>query len=408
MHQSITLHVLRAMGIPLSQQKFVFRLFSFWLSVRGRFNYVNLSRNGVFHERTLRRGFARDFHWLDFNRRLLTIMIPPRHQLIAAMDATFIPKSGKCTPGIGWFFNGCASRVEKGLEASVVALVDTTANTAYALCACQTPAVTPKKRKTQRTSKVDKGESRLDFYLRHLGQVRPYFPASVRHLAVDGFYACRTFVDGVVSQELEVIGKLRHNASLSHLYVGSQKKRGRRRIRGQRVDWKSLDLSLWKDEGEIERGTRLYSAVVLHNSLKRQIKVVLLERKTSKGVSRVLLFTTDLQLSGEEIVNFYHARFQIEFVFRDAKGSMGLNHCQSRQAKAIDFHWNASLCALNLAKWQEQRCAEERRFSAVSCKLRNQNEQLLEVISVGLGLDLNAVKCHPAYQSLCNYGVIIP
>jgi hypothetical protein len=412
MHQSITLTVLRAMGIPLPQQKFVFRLFSSWLSVRGRFNYTNLHRHGIFHERTLRRGFVKDFNWLDFNRRLLTLMIPPRHPLIAAMDATFIPKSGKCTPGIGWFFNGCASRVEKGLEASVVALVDTTTNTAYALSALQTPvhpaSVKAGGKKNQKTAQGAAGESRLNFYLRHLRVVRPYFPASVRHLAVDGFYACRTFVDGVVSLELDVIGKLRHNASLSHLYTGLQKRRGRRRIRGHRVNWKNLDLSLWKDEGEMEKGTRLFSAVVLHNSLKRQIKVALLERKTAQGIARVLLFSTDLKLSGKSIVADYRARFQIEFLFRDAKGSMGLKHCQSRQPKAIDFHWNASLCALNLAKWQERKCGAKQRFSAVSCKQRNSNAQLLEVFSVGLGLDWNAVKCHPAYQTLCNYGVIIP
>ena len=412
MHQFITARVLRAMGVPLPQQKFIAHLFSLWLCVRGRFNFTNLSRYSYFHERTFRRGFAQDFNWLDFNRRLLTIMIPPCNLLIAAMDASFITKSGKHTPQLGWFFNGCASRVEKGLEASTIAILDVTNNTAYGLSAWQTPAnKTPKNftgKKKQKTSKEADGESRLDFYLRHLREVRPYFPALVRHLAVDGYYARRTFVDGVLALDLDVIGKLRHDASLCHLYTGSQKTRGRRRVRGDRVNWKNLDLSLWQDEGEIEKGTRLYGAVVFHNSLKGQIKVALLVRKTTKGVSRVLLFSTDLALEGKDIVCFYRARFQIEFLFRDAKGSMGLNHCQSRQAKAIDFHWNASLCALNLAKWQEERCAHQQRFSAASCKQRSSNQRLLEVFSIGLGLNLNAVKCHPAYQSLSNYGVIIP
>ena len=158
----------------------------------------------------------------------------------------------------------------------------------------------------------------------------------------------------------------------------------------------------------MEKGTRLYSVIVFHNSLKRQIQVVLLERNKSKGVSRVLLFSTDLELEAKDIVSFYGARFQIEFLFRDAKGSMGLNHCQSRQAKAIDFHWNGSLCALNLAKWQEERCRHKQRFSAATCKQRSSNELLLEVFSAGLGLDLTAVKCHPQYRNLANYGVIAP
>lgn len=397
------------MGIPLPQQKFIFHLFTLWPAVPGRVNFVNLSRYSFLHERTFRRGFGKDFNWLDFNRRLLTIMIPPCNQLIAVMDASFILKSGKHTPGLGWFFNGCSSRVEKGLEASTVSLVDVTCNTAYGLSVRQTPAdVTATRKKKQKTSMPGKGESRQDFYLGHLREVRPYFPAGVRHLAVDGYYASRTFVDGVTALELEVVGKLRHDSSLCHLYTGPQKNRGRRRVRGQRINWKKLDLSLLQNEGEVEKGTHIYSAVTFHNSFKRQIKIALLERKTSKGVSRVLLYSTDLKLSGKDIVCFYRARFQIEFLFRDAKGSMGLNHCQSRQSKAIDFHWNASLCALNLAKWQEERCTNEKRFSVASCKQRNTNERLLEVFSTRLGLDLNAVKCHPAYQNLCNYGVINP
>jgi hypothetical protein len=401
MHHFITAQVLRAMKIPLPQQKFIAHLLSLWLCVRGRFNFTNLSRYSSFHERTFRRGFGKEFNWLDFNRRLLTMMIPCRHQLIAAMDASFIPKSGQHTPDVGWFFNGCASRTEKGLEASTVALVDTTAHTAYALSIRQTPA--------NSTSTGDRGsdsESRLDFYLRHLREVRSYFPVLVQHLAVDGYYTSRTFVDGALALELDVIGKLRRDASLCHLYTGPQKVRGRRRVRGHKVNWKNLDLSFWQAEGEIEKGTLLFSSIVFHNSLKRPLKVALLERKTRKGMSRVLLFSTDLTLSGEQIVSFYRARFQIEFLFRDAKGSMGLNHCQSRQPKAIDFHWNTSLCALNLAKWQEERCSRKQRFSVTSCKQRNSNELLLQVFSAGLGLDLKTVKSHPTYQSLCHYGVI--
>ena len=203
-----------------------------------------------------------------------------------------------------------------------------------------------------------------------------------------------------------MIGKLRRDASLCHLYTGPQKDRGRRRVRGEKVNWKQLDLTLWQDEGEIEKGTRLFTAVVIHNSLKRQIKVVLLERKTNNKVSRALLFGTDLTLSGKQMVTFYRARFQIEFLFRDAKGSLGLNHCQSRQAKAIDFHWNASLCALNLARGQEERCTQQQRFSTDSCKHRNANQQFLEVFIMRLGLDWNTIKSHPAYSSLWNYGVI--
>lgn len=409
MHQFIIANVLCAMGVPVPQQNFISHLLPLWLSVRGRFNYMNLSRYSFFHERTFRRGFAKDFNWLEFNQRLLTIMIPCGHQIIAALDATHIKKSGKHTPDLGWFFNGCASRVEKGLEASVLSLIDVTANTAYALLARQTPAnPKPKTKRRKGRNKKPGSESRLDVYLRHLQEARPFFPALVRHLAVDGFYACRSFVDGACALELEIIGKLRRDASLHHLYNGPQKGRGRPRTRGERVRWANLDLSLWLYEGQLKDGAGLFTAIVYHNSLKRKIKVALLERRTAKGTSRALLFSTDLELSGSEIVRLYGARFQIEFLFRDAKGTMGLNHSQSRNAKAIDFHWNASLCALNLAKWQEERCSLKQRFSAASCRQRNSNRQMLEVFSASLGLDLNTMKSMPAYQGMLNYGVINP
>jgi hypothetical protein len=163
MHQFIITPLLHAMVVPAAQQKFLLHLFTLWLSIGGRFNYTNLGLYSPCHERTFRRGFARSFSWADFNQRLLPLMIPSHHQLIAFMDSTFITKSGKHTPQLGWFFNGSASRAEKGLEASVVAVADVTTNTAYALLARQTPS-----------GKAPNTESRLTVYLRHLQETRPF------------------------------------------------------------------------------------------------------------------------------------------------------------------------------------------------------------------------------------------
>jgi hypothetical protein len=237
---------------------------------------------------------------------------------------------------------------------------------------------------------------------------RSLLPLNICHLAVDGYYTCRKFVDGICALQLQVVGKLRKDAGLVYPYHGPQKPRGRRRVYGERVQWSNLDQSHWQDEGELEKGVRLQSALLHHRTLGRRVRVVVLQQERRQGVSQVLLFSTDLSLSGRDIVRFYRARFQIEFLFRDAKGSMGLNHCQARSAKALDFHWNAAFCALNVAKWQESQRSEIRRFSATSCKQRCSNQRLLEVFSCKLGLDWRGVKSHPAYQELCNYGAITP
>ncbi|WP_228050438.1 hypothetical protein [Tychonema sp. LEGE 06208] len=43
-------------------------------------------------------------------------------------------------------------------------------------------------------------------------------------------------------------------------------------------------------------------------------------------------------------------------IFRDAKQFTGLSDCQARHLARLDFHFNASLIALNLAKYQLSSC----------------------------------------------------
>lgn len=63
-----------------------------------------------------------------------------------------------------------------------------------------------------------------------------------------------------------------------------------------------------------------------------------------------LFFSTDISLTGEEVLDFYRTRFQIEFCFRDAKQYCGLTHSQARDANKLDCAFNASFASLNVAK----------------------------------------------------------
>jgi len=46
---------------------------------------------------------------------------------------------------------------------------------------------------------------------------------------------------------------------------------------------------------------------------------------------------TDLTQEGMQIVRYYRSRFQIEFLYRDAKQHTGLNDCQARSKKNLIF-----------------------------------------------------------------------
>jgi hypothetical protein len=103
-----------AVGKP--QAKFLATLFAAILALRGRVNFRNLSRYCDYCERTIARQFRRCFDWPDFHRRVITVALAPFSEVISAQDASFIPKSGKQTFGLGHFFNGGTSRAERGLK----------------------------------------------------------------------------------------------------------------------------------------------------------------------------------------------------------------------------------------------------------------------------------------------------
>lgn len=137
---------------------------------------------------------------------------------------------------------------------------------------------------------------------------------------------------------------------MRYCYTGTQKPRGAHRKYDGKVDLN--DLSRVEYVGEVDEDTCLYIQVIWHVSLKRQIRIVYLVNTGDPKRTRVaLLFSTDTKLSAESIYAYYKARFQIEFIFRHAKQFTGLCDCQSRKESSLDFHFNVSLAALNIAKY---------------------------------------------------------
>lgn len=347
-------------------------------------------------ERTYRRQFE---HYCDFpalNAELIATATAT-HAAIAVMDCSFIAKSGKHTDGLDQFYNGSHSRVERGLEVSLLGVVDVVTQTGYALTAMQTAA----KADFPQLSRVDQAIDDLERH-RHL------LPQQVRYLAVDGFYAKAQFVDAVVELELDLISKLRCDANLRYLYTGEQKPRGAKRKYAGKVDLSTPAGFEWV--GEVQPGVNLYTALLWHVTLKRRVRLAYVQDQRNRSKpSYVVLFSSDVKQSALEIYQLYKLRFQIEFLFRDAKQYTGLSDCQARSAKKLDFHFNASCLALNLAKYEALEQAGNGApvvFSMASCKRRAFNEHLLETFITKLDLSPSLIKSHPNYSDLCSYGIL--
>ncbi|MCC5638757.1 hypothetical protein LC593_23580 [Nostoc sp. CHAB 5844] len=124
--------LLSKMGIfRKPQMKALTTLFATILIACGKINFANLSRYSALSEKTYRR----QFHFALFNAEIIKAATPLYHPMIAVMDCSFIAKSGKKTFGLDQFYNGSHSRVERGLEVSLVGVVDVETEVGYALLA---------------------------------------------------------------------------------------------------------------------------------------------------------------------------------------------------------------------------------------------------------------------------------
>ena len=388
------------------QRKFLVMVFATILALRGRVTGRNLSRYCDYSERTIARQFRASFDWPDFHERVLTATLDPRSEVLSVQDASFIPKSGKQTFGLGHFFNGCANRAERGLEISTLAVVDVTRRCAFTLAVAQTPPGEDKPRRPQAAE-----ETRIDFYKQQLHDQRARLPERVHYHCVDGYFAKKKYIDEVVALKLHPITKLRADADCRFLYLGPHpKRRGAKRKYDGKVNFQ--DLQRFDALGTLAEHAHvhLYTALVWHVSLKRQLRVVVLvNRKDPHKPRYIVLTSTDLELDGHKLVACYGARFQIEFLFRDSKQFTGLADCQSRAKGVLDFHFNAALATLNLARAEELRAQTDllpHVFSMASWKQRQFNERLLDVFIANLALDSTWVKNHPVYEELRTYGAI--
>jgi hypothetical protein len=316
-------------GLGQPQRKFLATLCVTILVLRGRVNFRNLRRYCDYSERTIARQFREPFDWPDFHQRVLRTALDPRAELVSAHDASFIPKSGKQTFGLGHFFNGCASRAERGLEISPLAVVEVTRRCAFTLAVAQTPP-------GEDATKAEPEETRVDFYKQQLRAHRHRLPPGVIYHGVDGYYAKKKYIDEVVRLDLYAITKLRCDADCWFLYTGPPpKRRGARRKYDGKVNFQ--DLSRFEDLGtrEDEPHRHLYTAVVWHKTLKCRLRLgVLLNRKDPAKPRFIVLGSTDPELNGHKLLDLYAARFQIEFLFRDSKQFTGLLDGQARAAAA--------------------------------------------------------------------------
>ena len=398
-------------SINKKQRNFFTILIQGLIGIVGNRTFRNLARYMQITEHTFSRQMSKAFDFIGLNTELIKTSKNDTDELIAAHDASFIPKSGDSTHGLDYFWNGCASKAEKGLELDVIAVVkiNDTKKEGYTLSAEQTPANPIPK--AERKKKKASEPSRIDFYLDHVKKVvSKLFELGIKYIAADALLAKAKYINGVVALGLHVISRFRKDARFRRIYQGPQKKRGRKR----KFDSGKVTIEDFKDsvvteiKDEKNETIELRSCVVHSVSLKRMVKVVQVTKRTDGRRGEALLFSTDPKMDAIKIYQFYVSRFQIEFIFRDAKNFTGLIDAQTRDERRLHYHFNASLTALNIAKLQDNELQKKEQtqhaFSMTNWARKYHVDIVINRFIVMFGLELTCIKLHPDYDKMLSFG----
>ena len=124
------------------------------------------------------------------------------------------------------------------------------------------------------------------------------------------------------------------------------------RLYGQRFNPQQIDPK-WRISTETHANitTEVYQAQLRHKKFPDPLNVVCIlktQLRTEKK-SHVLLFSSDLALDAETLMDYYALRFQIEFNFRDAKQFWGLEDFMNVNKTPVNNAANLSMFMVNVS-----------------------------------------------------------
>lgn len=383
-----------------ARRGFMIDILMLYLSLRGRRNFLQMSREGSKVEQSYRYQFEQSFDWLDFNVKWVKDQCS--NECIIGFDPSYIQKSGKCSPGLGYFYSGCAGQYKRGLEIGSIAAIDVKQHTAYHLEAVQSPSA--------RKDCIDTDKTLVDHYADIIVERSKELKQISTVLVCDAYFTKKKFIDKVCDQSgMEMIGRLRGDANLRYLYNGPKKKGpGRPRKYAGKVDVKKIDkrkFKLVRNDNEC----RIYWAEVYSVGLGRQISLAYVEHLDGNKVITKLYFSTNENRSAEQILNYYRVRYQMEYIFRDARQHTGLEHCQARSENKLQFHFNASMTAVSIAKGIARKgCSIDApiSISVSDVKMELQNRNMIQRIFSIYGFDHKLIKINKRYKQLLSFGKI--
>jgi len=309
--------------------------------------------------------------WLFFRQHLWR----ENDVYLLAGDEVVVSKSGKQTYGVDRFFSSLVSKPINGLSFFVLSLVSVERREAFPIGIEQVikndtqinrtspiKKVKAKEKRGRGRPKGSKNKKKTEVILTSellliqkminslFKLVANFIP--LMYLVVDGHFGNNNALQMARQVNLHIISKLRHDSALYIPYENPDSNKRSRRKYGDKLDYSNLSNKyLYKSDIEDEIQTDTYQATLLHKEFAQALNVVILVKTHLKTQARshVILFSSDLHLKADKIIDYYKLRFQIEFNFRDAKQFWGLEDFMNLSQTAVTNAANLAFFMVNLS-----------------------------------------------------------
>ena len=354
------------------------------LAMTGRVTMLGISRwtskGGSY--RTMQRFFAEQIAWAQlFWQFFAAQLYQSKREYLLGGDECVVTKSGKETYGLDHFFSGLLSKVVPSIAIFGLSLIDVAERRSYPIqveqvirSEAEKAAAKAKKqeRKAKQKAQVkgqpgrpkgsknrDKTQVELTPELQRIQKMVKQQLAifqgllSITYLVLDGHFGNNNALQMVRQCGLHLISKLRHDAALHFVYQGDYAGKGPHKKYGDKINYDQLPKQyLLETQVDKQIKTRIYQAQMLHHEFAQRLNVVILHKTNLKtsACAHVILFSSDLALSYDKIIDYYRLRFQLEFNFRDAKQFWGLEDWMNIKEVPLTNALNLSLFMVNVSQ----------------------------------------------------------
>lgn len=348
------------------------------LALTGRVTMLGISRwagQGASY-RTVQRFFSTVIPWANLLWLFFrTHLFDPDDRYLLAGDETIVTKSGKHTPGLDRFFASLYGKPVPGLAFFTLSLISTKQRRSFPI-ALEQVVRSPEEKAAQKANAAKvatkrkpgrpKGSStkatpapELSPELRRiqslilalLGRIGAVLPLT--YLVLDGHFGTAAALQMARACKLHLISKLRADSALYLPYDGPYAGRGPKRIYGDKLQPRSIpERYLCQRSIEKDIETRIYQLQARHKTFAQLLNVVCIVKTNLKtqAVAHILVFSSDLALAFDKLIDSYCLRFQLEFNFRDAKQYWGLEDFMTTHPTRVTNAANLSLFMVNLVE----------------------------------------------------------